>query len=572
MKKAASRPLVKALSGPLFAGFGFLFLLTLSGAGISIYSLGLLREQLEEVVGSHQQHLDRVHEMRTVVRERMLRLNWLFLEPDPFARDAKYHEFLHLGNRFIKVRNELETAGGDAQVRQALADFRRKTIDATVHIDLVVARYQEGHIEEARRLLLGEAAPAQEKVILAAESLHALFDQQEAAAVARARQANSTAFYTVTGLSVGALILVFLTACLVISRNLRDRRQLLAEISTRRKAEGELWALSTNLEETVAERTSQLQQTADRLHEAERIGRMGHWEWDMASGTVAWSEEVYRIFGLDSLQFVSTYAAFMQAVHPDDRAKVQAAVDVALHEGEYQVCHRIIRPDGEVCHVQERGRTTYDAANKPQRMLGTVRDISDEQRLQQQLWDMAHHDTLTGLPNRGLFMDRLRQAITLAERQDESMAVALIDLDYFKRVNDGFGHAAGDRLLQELARRLREGVRQSDTVARLAGDEFVGMFPGVGTGEDASVFLEKMLDHLDEPFLLNDTAWHLTTSIGVAFYPGDARDAEALLQAADAAMYAVKKGGRNGYGFFSSWQPGSEKPGGRVRLRGPDQV
>jgi len=165
-------------------------------------------------------------------------------------------------------------------------------------------------------------------------------------------------------------------------------------------------------------------------------------------------------------------------------------------------------------------------------------------------------------------MDRLRQAINLAERQDESMAVALIDLDHFKRINDSFGHAAGDRMLQELACRLRAGVRQSDTVARLAGDEFVGVFPGMGTEEDASVFLEKMLDHLHKPFQLNDTAWHLTISIGVAFYPGDALDAEALLQAADTAMYAVKQSGRNGCGFFSSGQPGSETSGGLV-TRGP---
>lgn len=545
-----------AVSRPLIAGFTFLLLLTLLGAGVSLYSMGLLREQMERIVASHTEHLDRVHEMRTIVRERMLRLNWMFLEQDPFVRDRMYEDFLNLGNRFIAVRSALAEADDDPRGMQALDAFRRRTMETTVYLDAVVAHYQEGRYEAGRRLLLDVVIPAQERVIQAAEVMHAFYSERNAAAVTRARQSYRNAFNVVAGLSAAALLLVLLTAGLVITRSLADRRQLLAEIATRQRTEDELRALGANLETLVAERTAALRQTSDRLHEAERIGRMGHWEWDIASGAIVWSDEIYRIFGQDAEHYASTYEAFLDAVHPDDRGKIQDAVACALHEGEYQVSHRIIRPDGTVHHVQERARTIYDAAGEPQRMIGTVRDISEEQRLQQQLWNMAHHDPLTGLPNRGLLLDRLQQALNLAERQGDSLAVALIDLDRFKQVNDELGHAAGDRLLVELASRLRTCVRQSDTVARLAGDEFVGIFPGIGTQDEAAAVMDKICTRLGDPFDLEGTPWTLTTSIGVAFYPTDARDAASLLRAADEAMYGVKHDGRNGYAFVPSRETG----------------
>ncbi|MCW9087904.1 MAG: GGDEF domain-containing protein [Gammaproteobacteria bacterium] len=406
----------------LIAGFGFLFLLTLAGAGGSLFYLNLMRGHLEEVVNSHAQRIDRVHDVSTIVRERMVRLNRIYLENKPFMQDKLFQEFLSLGNSFVVLRAELEAAADELEEREALANFRRETVRASTFVEDSIAFYQEGLIKEGRRHLLDRVVPAQENVIHATDVLHNIYERRGEEIVSRARQAYGRALNTVISLGIVALVLVVLTAMLVVSRSQRDRRRLVAQIETRRRAEDELRALTVGLEKEVAERTAQL-------------------------------------------------------------------------------------------------------------------------------WEIAHHDHLTGLPNRGLFLDRLNQAISLAQRRSGVFAVALIDLDNFKQVNDTYGHAAGDQLLVEVANRFRRAIRQSDTVARYAGDEFVGIFPDVGTPDEARVTLEKLRECFATPCTLGATTWHLTMSIGLAFYPHDAMDADGLLQAADKAMYTVKQRGRDGYSF-----------------------
>lgn len=408
----------------LIAGFGFLFLLTLAGTGVSLFYINLMHGHLEEVVDSHTRRIDWVHDMRTIVRERMVWLNWIYLENDPFMQDELFQEFLSLGNRFIVMRAELEAVADEPEEREALADFRRETDRATAVVEDSIAFYQEGLMKQGRRYMLDRVVPAQEKVIHAADALHHIYERRGEEIVSHARQAYDRALNTVIGLSIVALALVVVTAMLVVSRGQRERRQLVTQIETRRRAEDELRALSVGLEKEVTERTAQL-------------------------------------------------------------------------------------------------------------------------------WKIAHHDHLTALPNRGLFMDRLNQAISLAQRRSGVFAVALIDLDNFKQVNDTYGHAAGDQLLVEVANRFRRAIRQSDTVARYAGDEFVGIFPDVGTPDEARVTLEKLRECFATPFTLDDITWHLTMSIGLAFFPHDAMDADGLLQAADKAMYTAKQRGRDGYSFSS---------------------
>ncbi|MFN3545641.1 MAG: diguanylate cyclase domain-containing protein [Thiobacillus sp.] len=163
------------------------------------------------------------------------------------------------------------------------------------------------------------------------------------------------------------------------------------------------------------------------------------------------------------------------------------------------------------------------------------------------MWERAHYDALTGLPNRALLLDHLHQALRQAERQNTRLAIALIDLDRFKEANDSLGHAAGDELLKDVAERLRRSVRQSDIVARFAGDEFVAVFPGVADAEQMQSVLDKILASLQPPSELDGASWQISASIGVAFYPRDGADAQALLRAADAAMYAVKRAQRKVY-------------------------
>jgi len=160
---------------------------------------------------------------------------------------------------------------------------------------------------------------------------------------------------------------------------------------------------------------------------------------------------------------------------------------------------------------------------------------------------MALHDALTNLPNRVLFTDRLNQAMAHARRFRQTMAVMLLDLDNLKDVNDSFGHNVGDLLLQATAERLTSLVRESDTIARIGGDEFVMILPDLAEAREAELVAEKVLGVLREAFVVEGEALQVTTSVGIAMYPGDGEDVSSLLKHADIAMYRAKKSGRDNY-------------------------
>ena len=194
--------------------------------------------------------------------------------------------------------------------------------------------------------------------------------------------------------------------------------------------------------------------------------------------------------------------------------------------------------------------------------IAVLRDISQRKAQHAELERMALHDALTGLPNRTLLNDRIAQAINAARRSDEAMAVLLLDLDRFKEVNDTLGHLVGDRLLQLIGPRLRQPLREADTVARLGGDEFAILLPGPTDVPAACGIAERIVEAFREPFAVDDMALEVGISIGVALYPEQGETAEALLQHADAAMYAAK---RNGFGFVVY---NAEAEGNRARRLG----
>jgi diguanylate cyclase (GGDEF)-like protein len=172
------------------------------------------------------------------------------------------------------------------------------------------------------------------------------------------------------------------------------------------------------------------------------------------------------------------------------------------------------------------------------------------ERKQAQLYHLAHHDTLTGLPNRLLFYDRLSQALSHAQRLSQNMAVLFIDLDHFKQVNDTWGHPAGDLLLQETAWRLKSCLREGDTVARQGGDEFTIILTDLTNAQDADKVAQKILNFFSKPILILEQEVHITCSIGLSLYPADGPNMDALIQKADTAVYQAKQS-RN---YFCSFQ------------------
>ncbi len=207
----------------------------------------------------------------------------------------------------------------------------------------------------------------------------------------------------------------------------------------------------------------------------------------------------------------------------------------------------VVREGQKVATVLGYAAPLFDETGRPRGAIGATLDITERKRAEEQIKSLAYHDSLTGLPNRRLFQDRLSLAVAQAHRNTQRLAVLFLDLDRFKSVNDSLGHAAGDRLIQDVAERLRTCLREGDTVARLGGDEFTLLLPGVAQVVDAARVAEKVLDALRVPFLIEDRELLATASIGISLYPEDGRDADRLVKSADAAMYRAKQQGRDNY-------------------------
>lgn len=191
-------------------------------------------------------------------------------------------------------------------------------------------------------------------------------------------------------------------------------------------------------------------------------------------------------------------------------------------------------------------------ASSFQSMAARLSARVDELKINQQfLGNLAYHDQLTGLPNRLLFLDRLQQTLIKAERNHTQFAVVFLDLDKFKEINDSFGHAIGDKVLKVSAARMQTSIRQTDTLARLAGDEFTILLEDLGSPADAARIAMKIIDDFAEPFQADGNEITMSCSLGIAIYPRDGNDVDTLLFSADKAMYQAKEQGRNAFRFYS---------------------
>jgi diguanylate cyclase (GGDEF)-like protein/PAS domain S-box-containing protein len=206
---------------------------------------------------------------------------------------------------------------------------------------------------------------------------------------------------------------------------------------------------------------------------------------------------------------------------------------------------------GKLYIVSQNVSPLFNSSGELTHFLAIQQDISDKKRLEEEVRFLAYHDSLTGLPNRMLFEDRVQQAVVRAERYGQKMAVMFIDLDGFKQVNDTYGHARGDELLIQVAERMKNVVRSADTVARLAGDEFTVLLQDVPGREGVHEVARKLLNAVAEPYDLGlDHSVSVTVSIGVSTYPMNGEDFDALLSHSDQAMYTAKSGGKNRIVFF----------------------
>lgn len=309
-----------------------------------------------------------------------------------------------------------------------------------------------------------------------------------------------------------------------------------------------------------------LRSSQSKLDNAQRIARLGNWDWCLSTNELSSSREFERILGLEENVGIRTWAQFIDCIEEPDRSNVQLISEQSVEEKqpfnvEFSVANKLdgtmrqIRLEAEP-HCQENGEWAY--------MLGTIQDITERTNAQKQIHNLAYYDLVTGLPNRAQLTEQLRYTLKISKRNETKFAVLFLDLDHFKQVNDTLGHDAGDDLLQQVANRLTGVVRESDmissndddsesqhTVARLGGDEFVVLLGVINRPEDAARVAERIAQSISEPYDIGSSSVSVTTTIGISVYPADGDDTESMMKSADVAMYHAKESGRNGYQFYS---------------------
>ena len=295
----------------------------------------------------------------------------------------------------------------------------------------------------------------------------------------------------------------------------------------------------------------QLKASEARLAEAQRIAQLGSWEWTVGHDHIRCSPEVHRIFGHPQHVGDLPFAKLLQPMFPDDREsfenelaglgsmKSTLAAEFRLNSGEDG--DRVIAVHAMVDDDQTDGRQT---------LKGTFQDVTEQRLTEARLYHLVHYDSLTGLPNRSLFQDRVGQALRRAKREGVDAAAFGIDIYRFKDINDTFGHRVGDALLQQIAARLQNEVRGADTVARLGGDEFAIAQTGVLQPMGAERLSHRLFAALSEPFEFDDQEIYVDGCIGVAIGPHDASEPDELLCKADMALHRAKADGPGTCCFF----------------------
>lgn len=315
-------------------------------------------------------------------------------------------------------------------------------------------------------------------------------------------------------------------------------------------------------EEELKQQYDDLHQREDELRISEERYRLavegvndGIWDWDGRNGRLFMSKRCRNILGYDSDKEASTFEIWKNFIHQDDVEKFLRSLDNYLAEPQrkhFHIEYRTKSRDGKSKWIMTRGKAIWNDQGKPVRLAGSNTDITEQKLSEEKIHHMAYYDSLTGLPNRTLFMDRFLMAVANAQRKNRMVAIYFFDLDNFKTVNDTLGHSFGDELLSMVGGHLKLHMRKCDTIARLGGDEFIMMQSNIKDIGEVTHLAARILQMFQQPWLLDGHEFYVTASIGISVYPGDGSDLNTLMKNADAAMYRAKEMGKNNFQLFTS--------------------
>lgn len=289
----------------------------------------------------------------------------------------------------------------------------------------------------------------------------------------------------------------------------------------------------------------------ERLQLASDALKMGIWDYTAADNTLVWNDTLFEMFGVDKSTFKGTYQDFINCVCKEDRERVSYVVHDSIntksrYDIEYTINHPRLGP--RVIHAI--GDVHTDENNDVKRLIGVCLDITNQRQIEDQLEYIANHDSLTNLPNRYSFLQKLSQQLKLCKLQEQPLALLYIDVDNFKKINDTHGHLFGDKCLLNLAKKLSQHLRDEEFFARMGGDEFTLICPNTDA-RPASHLAERLIQIAEEQTVLDGHLVKTHLTIGIALYPHAGDDSETLLKHADVALYKAKASGKNQYKLFT---------------------
>ncbi|MBL8959707.1 MAG: EAL domain-containing protein [Gemmatimonadetes bacterium] len=302
-----------------------------------------------------------------------------------------------------------------------------------------------------------------------------------------------------------------------------------------------------------------LSRSEAQLTTAQRVARLGHWEWDLEGNQMVFSEMSRSLLCPLGQRNPGSLDELVACVHVDDRPLMALALQrAAAGQAELDTEIRGCRPDGsDTVWLRVQGTVLASESGLPTALSGTLQDITEIKKREAETRYLAYHDPLTGLPNRASMLEAIDRAVAGARRHGRMVGVLHLDLDHFKRINETLGHGAGDRLISQVSARLRNSVRSEDlvgvggaeavdaTLARMGGDEFTILLSDVRNVAEATATAQRILHAIREPLVIDGHDVVICASVGVALFPLDGENARAVMAAADAAMYLAKREGGN---------------------------
>jgi len=525
----------------LLVGFSLILLLLLASSGIGLKNMADINQRMEAMVQNRIVKADLLQSMRNFARERSISLLRIVIKEDPFELDEEIQHFSTQAGHWLQSKEKLMSFSMDAKVKTMLEVLFKMGGNVAKQQRIVIALIEQDKRIAASELLLDKVIPGQDQVIKHYEKIIAyqqILSQQEvdAAELAYVEAIRFLVFISVILMSLGIAITLF-----VVRQNSRSEDNLRQELQRQQLLQIEL----TN--------------TQDSLLKAQEIAQIGNWTWEINSNKLLFSDQIYRIFGISKQQWAIGYDDFFKAVHPEDRQIRKSAIAKVLKElpQQYSLEYRILRPDNSIRYLAETGKLLFTQTNdkKASGIIATVQDISERKNFEQEIEYYAYHDTLTGLPNRRLLIDRLKMEIGHSSRLHNCGAVLFIDVDNFKNLNDSLGHQFGDNLIRQAAKRITSSTRTDDTVSRIGGDEFIVVLPALAKKlseaiQRAENLGEKIRSALATAYILDGREFHITASIGIAIFENGLPSPDDLLKQSDSALYVAKNAGRNAVRFY----------------------